>query len=85
MAVTSPTADALGLAKRITVLGSTGSVGTNTLDLVARNRELFAVEALTANQNVEALASQAQKFDAKLAVIAEDYGDYFYYDDRLRY
>ena len=72
MAVTSPTADALGLAKRITVLGSTGSVGTNTLDLVARNRELFAVEALTANQNVEALASQAQKFDAKLAVIADE-------------
>ena len=72
MAVTSPTADALGIAKRITVLGSTGSVGTNTLDLVARNRELFAVEALTANQNVEALASQAQKFDAKLAVIADE-------------
>ena len=72
MAVTSPTADALGLAKRITVLGSTGSVGTNTLDLVARNRELFAVEALTANQNVEALASQAQIFDAKLAVIADE-------------
>ena len=72
MALTSPTADALGIAKRITVLGSTGSVGTNTLDLVARNRELFAVEALTANQNVEALASQAQKFDAKLAVIADE-------------
>ena len=72
MAVTSPTADALGIAKLITVLGSTGSVGTNTLDLVARNRELFAVEALTANQNVEALASQAQKFDAKLAVIADE-------------
>ena len=72
MAVTSPAADALGLAKRITVLGSTGSVGTNTLDLVARNRELFAVEALTANQNVEALASQAQIFDAKLAVIADE-------------
>ena len=72
MAVTSPTADALGIAKRITVLGSTGSVGTNTLDLVARNRGMFTVEALTANQNVEALAIQAQKFNAKLAVIADE-------------
>ena len=58
--------------KRITVLGSTGSIGKNTLDLVASKPKMFAVEALTANQNVEALAQQAQKFHAKLAVIGEE-------------
>ena len=72
MAITLPNTDALGPSKRITVLGSTGSVGTNTLDLVARNRGMFTVEALTANQNIEALAIQAQKFNAKLAVIADE-------------
>ena len=72
MAVNLPKTDALGSSKRITVLGSTGSVGTSTLDLVARNQEKFKVEALTANQNVEALASQAREFDAKLAVIADE-------------
>ncbi|MDG2205311.1 MAG: 1-deoxy-D-xylulose-5-phosphate reductoisomerase [Alphaproteobacteria bacterium] len=72
MAVNLPKTDALGSSKRITVLGSTGSVGTSTLDLVARNQEKFTVEALTANQNVEALASQAREFDAKLAVIADE-------------
>ena len=72
MAVNLPKTDALGSSKRITVLGSTGSVGTSTLDLVARNPEKFSVEALTANQNVESLASQAREFDAKLAVIADE-------------
>ena len=72
MAVNLPKTDGLGSSKRITVLGSTGSVGTSTLDLVARNQEKFTVEALTANQNVEALARQAREFDAKLAVIADE-------------
>ena len=72
MAVNLPKTDGLGSSKRITVLGSTGSVGTSTLDLVARNQEQFTVEALTANQNVEALARQAREFDAKLAVIADE-------------
>ncbi|MEK9725090.1 MAG: 1-deoxy-D-xylulose-5-phosphate reductoisomerase [Rhodospirillaceae bacterium] len=57
--------------RRITVLGSTGSIGTSTLDLIDRNREQFRVEALTAHRNVEALAAQAREFDAGLAVIAD--------------
>ena len=48
--------------KRITILGSTGSIGKNTLDLVARTPSMFAVEAITANQDVNTLAQQAQKF-----------------------
>lgn len=57
--------------KRITVLGSTGSVGRNTLDLVERNPEQFKIEALTANNNVALLAEQARRHRPALAVIAE--------------
>lgn len=63
--------------RRVTVLGATGSIGTNTVDLLARNRDAFAVEALTANRNVDLLAAQARDLGAKLAVVADEtlYGD----------
>jgi len=57
--------------KRVTVLGSTGSVGCNTIDLIERNPEEYAVEALTANQNVSLLAKQAIGLGARLAVVAD--------------
>ncbi|MQX37355.1 1-deoxy-D-xylulose-5-phosphate reductoisomerase [Roseospira navarrensis] len=60
-----------GEPRRVTVLGSTGSIGTNTLDLIDRNRDRYQVEALTANSNVAALAEQARAFDARLAVVAD--------------
>ena len=60
--------------RSLTVLGSTGSVGCNTLDLVARAPERFEVEALTAGRNVALLAEQARAVGAKLAVIADEAG-----------
>jgi 1-deoxy-D-xylulose-5-phosphate reductoisomerase len=57
--------------RHVTVLGSTGSVGANTIDLIRRNPNQFVVEALTANSNVEALAEQAKEFGAALAVVAD--------------
>ncbi len=57
--------------RRVTVLGSTGSVGCNTIDLIERQPADFAVEALTAHRNVEMLATQARKLGARLAVIAD--------------
>ena len=57
--------------KRVTVLGSTGSVGANTIDLIERNRNSYEVEALTANRNVTVLANQAIKLDARMAVVAD--------------
>jgi len=63
--------------KDVTILGSTGSIGCNTLDLVSRSPEEFRVKALTANRNVQKLAEQAIEFDAEMAVIADE----FYYDD----
>jgi 1-deoxy-D-xylulose-5-phosphate reductoisomerase len=66
-------ADSLRTAPRsITILGSTGSIGCNTLDLIRRNAENYCVEALTANRNVEVLARQAIEFGAKFAVVADE-------------
>ncbi|PCJ30422.1 MAG: 1-deoxy-D-xylulose-5-phosphate reductoisomerase [Alphaproteobacteria bacterium] len=64
--------DRLYAPKTVSILGSTGSVGCNTLDLVSRNPEGYDIIALTANRNVEKLAAQAIKFKAKCAVIADE-------------
>ncbi len=56
----------------ISVLGSTGSIGTSTLDVVAANTDLFSIYALTAHKNVDMLAKQAIKHRAKMAVIADE-------------
>ncbi len=58
-------------AKRISILGATGSVGQSTLDLVAREPEAFDVIALTAYRDVEGLAKTARMHNAKLAVIGD--------------
>jgi len=58
--------------KRVTILGSTGSVGCSTVDLLARHPERYEVEALTANANVDLLAEQARRLRARLAVVADD-------------
>jgi 1-deoxy-D-xylulose-5-phosphate reductoisomerase len=63
-----------GTPRSLTVLGSTGSVGCSTLDLVKRAPDRFVVEALTAGRNVELLAEQARAVRAKLAVIADPAG-----------
>ncbi len=58
--------------KRLTILGSTGSVGTQTLDLVAENPEAYAVCALIGGRNVPLLAAQAKQFRSELTVIADE-------------
>ncbi len=58
-------------ALRVTILGSTGSVGCSTIDLIERHRESYEVEALTANANVELLAEQARRLRARVAVVAD--------------
>jgi len=57
--------------RRITILGSTGSIGCNTIDLIERNRALFEVAALTANGNTDLLAAQARRLGARMAVTAD--------------
>ncbi len=58
--------------RTVTVLGSTGSIGQATLDLLARRPGDFAVEALTGAGNVGLLAEQARRHRARLAVTARD-------------
>lgn len=58
--------------KRLAILGSTGSIGTQTLEVVEAHPDLFCVEVLTANQNVGLLAEQAIRFKPNMVVIADE-------------
>jgi 1-deoxy-D-xylulose-5-phosphate reductoisomerase len=57
--------------QNLCILGSTGSIGENTLDVIARNPERFNVVALSAHRNVDRLARQCARFDAEIAVVAD--------------
>lgn len=58
--------------KQISILGSTGSIGESTLDVVRRQSEQFQVFALVAGRNVERLASQVLEFRPRLAVVESE-------------
>jgi len=60
--------------KTLTVLGSTGSIGTNTLDIVRRSRHQYRVYALAAGRNADTLASQVLEFRPQVAVVATSDG-----------
>ncbi|TDT43192.1 1-deoxy-D-xylulose 5-phosphate reductoisomerase [Halospina denitrificans] len=57
--------------QNVTVLGATGSIGTSTLDVIARHPERFQVFALSAHSQVEALGRLCQRFRPRYAVISE--------------
>lgn len=58
------------MSKHIAILGSTGSIGTQTLEVVEANPEEFVVDVITANNQVELLIEQAKKFKPDVVVIA---------------
>ena len=58
--------------RHIAILGSTGSIGTQTLDVIERNPQRFAAEVLTAGSNWELLVQQAVKFQPNAVVIADE-------------
>ena len=60
--------------KRVSVLGATGSIGQNTIDLLARRPGDFHVVALTGGRNLERLAEDAKRIGAELAVTADPDG-----------
>ncbi len=72
MVVAEVPGSATAAPRSVTVLGSTGSVGTQTLDLIARAPERFRVEALTANSNASLLAEQARALRPAVAVVADE-------------
>ena len=63
--------------RRVSVLGATGSIGENTLDLIGRDPTSYEVVALTGGRNAARLAELAMKHNAELAVIADE----LYYED----
>lgn len=58
--------------KQIAILGSTGSIGTQALEVIAEHPDLYEVYALTANNRVELLIKQALKFQPEVVVIANE-------------
>ena len=60
------------MKRQIAILGSTGSIGSQALDVVAANPDLYEVYALTANNSVEKLVAQARRFQPEVVVIANE-------------
>ena len=60
------------MKRRIAILGSTGSIGTQTLDVVRQHRDCFEVEMISAGNNTELLARQAAEFDVNNVVICNE-------------
>ncbi len=60
------------LCKNVTILGATGSIGVNTLDVIARHPDAYAVFALTANRNVELLRQQVLEHQPVYAVLQDE-------------
>lgn len=58
------------MKRKIAILGSTGSIGTQALDVISNNPDLFQVEVLTANNRVDLLIDQAKKYEPNAVVIA---------------
>ena len=58
--------------RRIAILGSTGSIGRQALDVIRQHRDIFEVELLTANNSTELLIQQAIEFEANSVVICND-------------
>ena len=58
--------------RRIAILGSTGSIGRQALDVIRQHRDLFEVELLTANNSSDLLIQQAIEFDANSVVICNE-------------
>ncbi|MEI8133448.1 MAG: 1-deoxy-D-xylulose-5-phosphate reductoisomerase [bacterium] len=61
----------LNKRKSITILGSTGSIGKNTMDVIRRNSERFVVHAISANRSVEELRTQIAEFQPKRVVVSD--------------
>ncbi len=68
--------------KNIALLGSTGSIGTQTLEIVEESPDRFRIEVLTARRNARLLCEQAKKFKPNAVVIVEE-SDYEWLNDEL--
>ena len=71
------------MKKKIAILGSTGSIGIQTLDVIQKNKKLFTAEILIAGQNSNLLIKQAKSFKPKIVVI-NDESKYLYVKEHLK-
>lgn len=71
------------MKKGVAILGSTGSIGTQALDVIEKNPDFFSVELLTANKNAALLIEQAKKFKPDVTVIADE-SQYAFVKDALK-
>ena len=60
------------MKKRIAIFGSTGSIGTQALEVIASHPTMFSAEILTAQNNEDLLIEQAFKFQPEIVVIGDD-------------
>jgi len=60
------------MKKTVSILGSTGSIGTSTLDILSRNQDDYDLVAVTANKNVSLLIEQCLEFRPQFAVIGDE-------------
>ena len=60
------------MKRKIAILGSTGSIGTQTLDVIRQHRDLFEVELISARRSADLLVRQAREFDAANVVICDE-------------
>ena len=63
------------IKKKILILGSTGSIGKNTLKILSKDKKNFDIKLLSTNSNSKLLISQAKKFNVKNLII-NDYNEY---------
>jgi len=57
------------MKKKISILGSTGSIGINTLKIIEKNKKLFEINILAANKNYKLICKQIKKFNPKIFII----------------
>ena len=60
------------MKRKLAILGSTGSIGTQALDVVREHPDKFEVYAITANNSLDLLIRQAREFQPEIVVIAND-------------
>ena len=72
------------MKKRIAILGSTGSIGKYTLDIIRKDKKNFQIILLTANRNYKQLIKQANEFKVKNILIYDD-KYYEYTKEKLKY
>ena len=71
------------MKKKVAVLGSTGSIGKKTLDILARNQSKFEILLLTTNKNIKILETQVRKFNVKNVIITS-YKEYIEFKTKFK-